>query len=336
MHDMSLTERHAVIYDLPVTFNLEMAACRRDFPYAWDDDYRRPRRGAARGRARRRRPLVRRSSRATCSIRSTRTTTATASCSTSSATRGCSTDEPARPERGPADALALDGRPVGRQGARGAARRPGRGVPARRRAGRRPPHRFGYGVAVVEDDDDTRLRRQRHAQARPGDRHDRGPRVRRRAPPAKFVFVPRVADAAEDDGWVMGFVYDRRPRRAATSCSSTPDHRRPTVASVHLPVRVPIRLPRQLGAIASDEVSLPVPVRNVVIRVECAKRHPQGPLGRSCWTRCSPAAAMRQPPQPTLRRFLVPDGRGLLLGDLFDALGDLLGGRDRARPTASP
>ncbi len=29
LHDMSLTERYAVIYDLPVTFDLDMAAARR-------------------------------------------------------------------------------------------------------------------------------------------------------------------------------------------------------------------------------------------------------------------------------------------------------------------
>jgi carotenoid cleavage dioxygenase len=38
VHDFSLTERHAVLYDLPVTFNLEMAAAGR-FPYAWNDEH---------------------------------------------------------------------------------------------------------------------------------------------------------------------------------------------------------------------------------------------------------------------------------------------------------
>jgi carotenoid cleavage dioxygenase-like enzyme len=39
MHDFSLTQRNAVIYDLPVTFNLEAAASGRSFPYMWDEDY---------------------------------------------------------------------------------------------------------------------------------------------------------------------------------------------------------------------------------------------------------------------------------------------------------
>ena len=42
VHDMSLTERYAVIYDLPVVFSLEAAAAgpgSGGFPYRWDPDY---------------------------------------------------------------------------------------------------------------------------------------------------------------------------------------------------------------------------------------------------------------------------------------------------------
>ncbi len=39
MHDMSLTQDHAVFYDLPVTFNLEQAMSGARFPYRWDEDY---------------------------------------------------------------------------------------------------------------------------------------------------------------------------------------------------------------------------------------------------------------------------------------------------------
>lgn len=39
VHDMSLTERYAVIYDLPVIFNLEAAASGASFPYRWDPEY---------------------------------------------------------------------------------------------------------------------------------------------------------------------------------------------------------------------------------------------------------------------------------------------------------
>ena len=35
LHDMSLTEKYAVIYDLPVRFDLDMAMTGTALPYAW-------------------------------------------------------------------------------------------------------------------------------------------------------------------------------------------------------------------------------------------------------------------------------------------------------------
>jgi carotenoid cleavage dioxygenase len=40
VHDMSLTSRYAVIYDLPVVFDPEAAASGASFPYRWKPDYR--------------------------------------------------------------------------------------------------------------------------------------------------------------------------------------------------------------------------------------------------------------------------------------------------------
>jgi len=40
VHDMSLTERFAVIYDLPVVFDLDAAMSGASFPYRWDPAYR--------------------------------------------------------------------------------------------------------------------------------------------------------------------------------------------------------------------------------------------------------------------------------------------------------
>ena len=40
VHDLSLTERFAVIYDLPVVFDLEAAMSGARFPYRWDASYR--------------------------------------------------------------------------------------------------------------------------------------------------------------------------------------------------------------------------------------------------------------------------------------------------------
>jgi len=39
VHDISLTEKYAVFYDLPVVFNLEDAAAGAGFPYAWSNEY---------------------------------------------------------------------------------------------------------------------------------------------------------------------------------------------------------------------------------------------------------------------------------------------------------
>ncbi len=60
--------------------------------------------------------------------------------------------------------------------------------------------------------------------------------------------VPRTPDAAEDDGWLLSFVYDRATDRSDLVVLAADDPAAGPVASVKLPVRVPARLPRQLGA----------------------------------------------------------------------------------------
>jgi carotenoid cleavage dioxygenase len=39
LHDMSLTETYAVVYDLPVIFDMELAMSGVSLPYRWDNDY---------------------------------------------------------------------------------------------------------------------------------------------------------------------------------------------------------------------------------------------------------------------------------------------------------
>ena len=55
--------------------------------------------------------------------------------------------------------------------------------------------------------------------------------------PGEFVFVPSSDDAVEDDGVVMGFVYDRSTDRSDLVLLD--GQTMETVATVHLPVRVP-------------------------------------------------------------------------------------------------
>jgi len=70
-----------------------------------------------------------------------------------------------------------------------------------------------------------------------GDRqaHDFGPnRI-----PGEFVFVPRNAEAAEGDGWVMGYVIDAANETTDLVILDASDMRKPPIASVHIPHRIP-------------------------------------------------------------------------------------------------
>jgi len=53
------------------------------------------------------------------------------------------------------------------------------------------------------------------------------------------LFVPRHDSAAEDDGWVMSFVYDATTNRSDVVILDSQDFKRAPIATIHLPVRVP-------------------------------------------------------------------------------------------------
>lgn len=53
------------------------------------------------------------------------------------------------------------------------------------------------------------------------------------------VFVPRSADAAEDDGWVMSYVYDATTDRSDVVILDAQGFSDEPVATIHLPQRVP-------------------------------------------------------------------------------------------------
>lgn len=53
------------------------------------------------------------------------------------------------------------------------------------------------------------------------------------------VFVPRSDGAAEDDGWVLAYVYDAADDRSDVVVLDAQDFTAPPVATIHLPVRVP-------------------------------------------------------------------------------------------------
>ncbi len=236
LHDMSLTERYAVIYDLPVTFDLEMAAAGNNFPYAWNPDYQArigllPRDGEA--------DDVRWFEVEQCYVFHPMNAYDDGDRVVLDVVRHprmfdknrLGPDE-GRPtlDRWTVDLAAgkvleerLDDR--------------GQEFPRvdERLVGRR--HRYGYSVGVVEDADEhldfgsnvilkhdlaagtTQVREFRDGAA------------------GEFVLAPSTPDAAEDDGVLMGFVYDRS--RGASDLvlldAATFEDR----AVVHLPVRVP-------------------------------------------------------------------------------------------------
>lgn len=55
----------------------------------------------------------------------------------------------------------------------------------------------------------------------------------------ELVFVPRSDDAAEDDGWLLSFVYDATTDRSDLVVLAAQDFTGDPVATVHLPRRVP-------------------------------------------------------------------------------------------------
>jgi carotenoid cleavage dioxygenase-like enzyme len=65
--------------------------------------------------------------------------------------------------------------------------------------------------------------------------HDFGPH----SETGEAVFVPRHATADEDDGWLLSYVYDAHTDRSRLVVLDARDVAAPPVAQVHLPVRVP-------------------------------------------------------------------------------------------------
>ncbi len=99
-------------------------------------------------------------------------------------------------------------------------------------------HRYGYTTAVRPD----------HGKLFGGPallRHDLAARrteVHQFGPgreTGEAVFVPRAADAPEGDGWLMSLVYDRATDRSDLVVLDTADFTGAPVATVRLPVRVP-------------------------------------------------------------------------------------------------
>jgi carotenoid cleavage dioxygenase len=101
-----------------------------------------------------------------------------------------------------------------------------------RRIGR--PYRYGYAMQVgagFGHDGAVKYDLRKGST----ERHDFGPGRMTLEP----VFVPRSPDAAEDEGWVMSYVYDAATDRSDVVILAADDFTGDPVATIHLPQRVP-------------------------------------------------------------------------------------------------
>lgn len=235
MHDMSLTSRYAVIYDLPVTISGEMIQQGMDFPFAWNPDYQArvgllPRDGGVED--------VIWADVSSCYV--FHPMNAYDDADGNVVLDVCRYDQMmARDHNGPfRDGLAtLDRWTVN----------PGTGKVSEQRIDDRTqefprchpglnskPYRYGYAVAVSEDwgfpsivkhDLKTGERSQFDLGA---GRHSGEP-----------YFIPREGATAEDDGYLMALVYDGGRDASELMVLDAQDLSRPPLARVILPTRVP-------------------------------------------------------------------------------------------------
>jgi carotenoid cleavage dioxygenase len=101
------------------------------------------------------------------------------------------------------------------------------------------PYRYAYALQVPVDSaagviGDTRLLKHDLA-ARTHEVHDFGPNRF----PGEFVFIPRDAGAAEDEGWLMGFVVDMNSETTELVILDAQTFRAAPVATINLPHRIP-------------------------------------------------------------------------------------------------
>jgi carotenoid cleavage oxygenase len=101
-----------------------------------------------------------------------------------------------------------------------------------RRVGK--PHRYGYSIEIGPGFRFEALLKH-DLRERRTERHEQGPARAFMEP----VFVPRSADAEEDDGWVLAYTYDADTDRSDVVILDARDFSAEPIATIHLPVRVP-------------------------------------------------------------------------------------------------
>ena len=234
VHDCAITENHVVLFDLPVTFDLDAAMVGTTFPYAWNPDHGArvgllPRDGDA--------DAVRWFDVGLCYVFHSLNAHETPSGDVVvdvvrhprvfDRDRLGPNDGATRLERWTIDPVAgkvseetLDDTSVE--------------LPRHDERLLGQPYRYGYameagdgfahGGAVKYD-----------LQSGTTERHDFGAGRMTLEP----VFVPRSADAGEDEGWILSYVYDAATDRSDVVILAADDFTGDPVATIHLPQRVP-------------------------------------------------------------------------------------------------
>ena len=231
IHDLSITQRSAVIYDLPVVFDLDAAMAGAQFPYRWDPAY--PARVGLLERATPTAPVAWFDVEP-CYVFHPMNAYDEGDDVVVDVVRHARMFDEHRlgPDEGPPT---LERWRIDRSSGKVVEERlddRGQEFPRvdERVVGRR--HRFGYAGAFLE-----------HESALV--KHDLDRRTSERRPlpsgggASEAVFVPSAPDAAEDDGWVLSLVYDQGTDRSDLLVLNAADFTGPPAAVVHLPTRVP-------------------------------------------------------------------------------------------------
>ena len=238
VHDCMITPRYVLVFDLPVTFSMKALLAGRSFPYAWNPDHK-----ARLG-------LLPREGRAAdivwCEV---------PACYVFHACNAFETDDGrvvvdvvahdtmfATSTQGPDSARITFERwtadPVARTVSRQVLDDQPQEFPRpdERRLGQ--PYRYAYTMALARQAADFSgathlIKHDLHTGSR--ETHDFGPQRF----PGEFVFVPRHAQAAEDEGWLMGLVLDMAQQTTALVILDTQRFAGPAQAEVTIPHRVP-------------------------------------------------------------------------------------------------
>lgn len=235
VHDCSITENYFILLDLPVIFDMEMVVSGKGFPYHWSEEY-----GARVG-------LLPRNGEAAdvvwCEVdpcyvfhpvNSYEDENGKVILDVIRHPKMFATDS-----HGPNEGVPLLYRwtldPKGGRTLEQQVDERGQEFPRldERRLGK--PYRWGYSVAVASgaasdggllktDFSDGKVQIHQEGQARAF---------------MEPVFVPASKDAAEDEGWIMAYVYDRSTDLSDVVILDAQDFSADPLATIHLPARVP-------------------------------------------------------------------------------------------------